>query len=1452
MKKYLKVSVCCFSLFLIALACTKEVGLITEVEFELTEQHTAEGYVNQGLPSTFTIVPEEVLEDYEYNITYEILDGEGHFEDMEGNPLESGKGWSMPTGLSAPLLYKGSATGEHRVRITGADNFGISEDIEVMYELSDVPVVWEASSEFSQLELEKPVALSLLLETDEASQDVDYETIYGFASGSGSLEPSEENGYAPNGEYGPISAGTYPLVFTPSELGPQRLVFTLRDSNGQEIETGLDFNVSEFIEVISITLSSQDTIKMKLGDEIPPAFVFEPSNATDQEVTVVSSDPDVVFIDENNVCIAVGLGTAQVTVTSVSNPDASDTVTVEVIPPDRVPVTSITVSQEDAGATGAQRKLVAAVLPQNATDPSVSWSSGDDTIASVDDNGLLTGLSAGTVTITATSVSDPDVTGSVIVEITGVSLLSANDIEAFALNGQIETATIDTQAHTVSVTVPEGTLLSVAPIMLTVSEGATVEPGLLQARDFGSPVQYTVTSGNGTEQVWAVTASVLTIPVVGGNDILAFELPGQNASDIDTDNRTVTVNVPDGTDLNVAPSVMVVSPDATVDPAINIVRDFSSAVTYTVTAENGTQRTWQVNVTVSPDDTAPIIELIGSNPQELTLGGTYNDPGATANDNVDGDMTGSIVVDQSGVDTSTIGTYEVTYNVMDSAGNPADEVIRTVRVVTAPDTTPPVIDLIGGDVEITVGQNYNDPGATANDNVDGDITGSIVVDQSGVDTSTIGTYEVTYNVMDSAGNPADEVIRTVRVVTAPDTTPPVIDLIGGDVEITVGQNYNDPGATANDNVDGDITGSIVVDQSGVDTSTIGTYEVTYNVMDSAGNPADEVIRTVRVVTAPDTTPPVIDLIGGDVEITVGQNYNDPGATANDNVDGDITGSIVVDQSGVDTSTIGTYEVTYNVMDSAGNPADEVIRTVRVVTAPDTTPPVIDLIGGDVEITVGQNYNDPGATANDNVDGDMTGSIVVDQSGVDTSTIGTYEVTYNVMDSAGNEALEKTRFVNVTAALDETAPEITLVGGTVNLTVGETYIEPGYSAMDNVDGNITGSVVVSGHPNMNVADSYTVTYNVMDGAGNTAQEKTRIVNVTAVLDETAPEITLVGGTVNLSVGNTYIEPGYSAMDDVDGNISGSVVVSGLPDMSVADSYTVTYNVMDAAGNAAQGKTRIVNVTPAPDETAPEITLFGGTENLTVGGTYVEPGYSAMDDVDGDITASVVVSGLPNMNVADSYTVTYNVVDAAGNGAQEMTRIVNVTAALDETAPEITLVGGTVNRTRGATYVDPGYSATDNIDGDITANVVVSGLPNMSVVGSYTVTYNVSDLAGNPAPQKTRRVNVTAPQVTITYNESTGVYTAPGGSRVTVTLRSYGAGKGNASVSGGGSAYTSWNGSDSTEFTETDFYEFDMPSSGNVTFSSSHMEIIPTSQSSVTIENDEGATKSFTLVKNNGIP
>ena len=80
-----------------------------------------------------------------------------------------------------------------------------------------------------------------------------------------------------------------------------------------------------------------------------------------------------------------------------------------------------------------------------------------------------------------------------------------------------------------------------------------------------------------------------------------------------------------------------------------------------------------------PDTTKPVITLYGHAEVTLTVGDTYHDAGATATDDVDGDLTTAIVT-VSDVNTSHAGTYHVTYNVFDAAGNPADKVVRTVIV----------------------------------------------------------------------------------------------------------------------------------------------------------------------------------------------------------------------------------------------------------------------------------------------------------------------------------------------------------------------------------------------------------------------------------------------------------------------------------------------------------------------------------------------------------------------------------------------------------------------------------------------------------------------------------------------------------------------------------------------------------------------------------------------------
>jgi arylsulfatase A-like enzyme len=274
---------------------------------------------------------------------------------------------------------------------------------------------------------------------------------------------------------------------------------------------------------------------------------------------------------------------------------------------------------------------------------------------------------------------------------------------------------------------------------------------------------------------------------------------------------------------------------------------------------------------------------------------------------------------------TTDDSFTYTANDIDGASN-----IATVSLEITPVNDVPVITLLGAAiVNLKVGDAYVDAGASAQDAEDGDISDGIIAGGDVVDTGTPGTYLITYDVTDSEEAAAEQVTRTVNVAI---DNVPVITLIGDAlVEVAAGDSYTDAGATAADVEDGDITPLIVVGGDVIDTNTVGSYVITYNVMDSGGNMASEVTRTIEVVS---NERPVITLNGSAfIRLSIGDAYTDPGATATDTEDGDITADIVVGGDVVDTATPGTYVITYNVTDSAGNAADEVIRSVNVNPSP---------------------------------------------------------------------------------------------------------------------------------------------------------------------------------------------------------------------------------------------------------------------------------------------------------------------------------------------------------------------------------------------------------------------------------------------------------------------------------------------------------------------------------------
>ncbi len=769
-------------------------------------------------------------------------------------------------------------------------------------------------------------------------------------------------------------------------------------------------------------------------------------------------------------------------------------------------------------------------------------------------------------------------------------------------------------------------------------------------------------------------------------------------------------------------------------------------ITYNVSDSAGNAATAVTRTVTVTDDDAPVI-TDATGDLALGTGDSYvgDTVGVSATDNVDGDVTADIVVTGDTVDTDVPGTYTITYNVTDSAGNAATAVTRTVTVT---DDDAPVITDATGDLALGTGDSYvgDTVGVSATDNVDGDVTADIVVTGDTVDTDVPGTYTITYNVTDSAGNAATAVTRTVTVT---DDDAPVITDATGDLALGTGDSYvgDTVGVSATDNVDGDVTADIVVTGDTVDTDVPGTYTITYNVTDSAGNAATAVTRTVTVT---DDDAPVITDATGDLALGTGDSYvgDTVGVSATDNVDGDVTADIVVTGDTVDTDVPGTYTITYNVTDSAGNAATAVTRTVTVT---DDDAPVITDATGDLALGTGDSYvgDTVGVSATDNVDGDVTADIVVTGDTVDTDVPGTYTITYNVTDSAGNAATAVTRTVTVT---DDDAPVITDATGDLALGTGDSYVGDtvGVSATDNVDGDVTADIVVTGDTvDTDVPGTYTITYNVTDSAGNAATAVTRTVTVT---DDDAPVITDATGDLALGTGDSYVGDtvGVSATDNVDGDVTADIVVTGdTVDTDVPGTYTITYNVTDSAGNAATAVTRTVTVT---DDDAPVITDATGDLALGTGDSYVGDtvGVSATDNVDGDVTADIVVTGdTVDTDVPGTYTITYNVTDSAGNDAVEVTRTVTV---IDDDAPVITDATGDLALGTGDSYVGDtvGVSATDNVDGDVTADIVVTGdTVDTDVPGTYTITYNVTDSAGNAATAVTRTVTVTdddAPVIT----------------------------------------------------------------------------------------------------------
>lgn len=220
------------------------------------------------------------------------------------------------------------------------------------------------------------------------------------------------------------------------------------------------------------------------------------------------------------------------------------------------------------------------------------------------------------------------------------------------------------------------------------------------------------------------------------------------------------------------------------------------------------------------------------------------------------------------------------------------------------------------------------------------------------------------------------------------------------------------------------------------------------------------------------------------------------------------------------------------------------------------------------------------------------------------------------------------------------------------------------------------------------------------------------------------IKLKDKTVILSVGEEYKEPGYK-ISFLFLNLENKLKIESNINTNQAGTYNIKYKVKFLFFNLEKKREVIVK-----DNVAPELTLTGD-DVVTVcpKKDYIEEGYKAFDNNDGDITEKVEI-------LKEGNTITYIIKDSSGN----ITSKTRTIKKEDNEKPKITLKGNkTVYLTQGENYVEPGFTANDNCDGSITNKVNITGSVNKNKIGSYTLTYKVKDNVGNEITE-TRKVYI----------------------------------------------------------------------------------------------------------------
>ena len=693
------------------------------------------------------------------------------------------------------------------------------------------------------------------------------------------------------------------------------------------------------------------------------------------------------------------------------------------------------------------------------------------------------------------------------------------------------------------------------------------------------------------------------------------------------------------------------------------------------------------------------------------------------------------------------------------------------------------------------------------------------------ETFPLGDTTITWTATDAAGNEA----TADQVVTVADTTPPVISLNGAaTVTLTLGDTYEDAGATATDDVDASVEVTTVITFGGttvetVDTDIAGTYIITYSATDTATNAATPVTRTVTV-TEPVVTNTAPSIDAGNQ--TVNHPENAPITTvvatytATDVEKNTITWTL----TGTDASFF-TLDGTSGALTFNAPPDYETQSTyaLTVTATDDGTPNETSTLEVTVTVT---NEDEEGAfgaiTGIVQVGQELTAGEVTDPDSPDVDspvTVTTYQWQSAASGGGGD-------YADISGATNEATYTLTADEIDQTIRVMVTY----------TDGHGTGKTLTSAATTAVVAAPATNQPPVAEAGA--AQSVT-----------TSTEVTLDGS------GSSDPESGVLTYLWTHTSTDGDTPAPVIP-LTNADTATATFTAPDTAGELIFTLT-VTDDAATPASHSDTVTIIVQPVLAITTGPALASDNAGDYAIDGDtlsltFTVNLPLASEPSVTIAgqsatvtstgNSYTATYTVVAAqvtdgalAAYDIDAMTAADNPTNALDPevvtsaiqidvVAPVITLTNDTAEGNTvvvGTDYTDPGATVMDAVDVSVVVTADRSAVDAATTAGTYIITYNAMDAAGNPAAQVTRTV-IVQPVLAITTgpaltSDNAGDYAIDGNTlsltfTVNLPLASVPsvtiAGQAAAVVEGAGNSYTATYSVDAADVTDDALVAYDI--------------------------------------------